>query len=264
MESVISEFLSSGSYGCGCGDGYGDGYGYGNGCGCGNGCGDGSGDGNGCGCGNGCGDGSGDGYGYGNGCGCGNGCGDGYGGGYGYGYGDGDGCGCGNGYGYGYGDGDGDGDGPDSICGMKVHHIDGVRTCITHLRGNVARGFIVREDLTLERCYIVKQDGLFAHGEDLHAAMEALREKLFEGMPVEERCEAFAREHEPGRLYPNRDFFEWHHRLTGSCLMGRREFARERGVDMDGSMTPEAFIRLTESAYGGDVIRRLQRFYPEA
>ena len=174
--------------------------------------------------------------------------------GYGSGDGDGDGSGCGSGY----------GSGPDSICGMEVYRIDGVCTCITHVHGSIAKGFILRNDLTFEPCYIAKQDGLFAHGRSVREAMEALRDKLFEGMPDEERCEAFAQEHEAGREYPNRDYFEWHHRLTGSCLMGREEFAREHGVDMDGSMTPEDFIRLTEKAFGGDVIKQLRRFYPEA
>ena len=227
MESMIAEFLSNG-YGNGSGDGYGDGYGNGYG----------------------------------------NGCGDGYGHGSGYGYGNGNGSGSGDGSGYGHGSGDGygndDGYGPAGICGMEVHRIDGVRTCISHVHGSVAKGFIVRRDLSLEPCYIVKQDGLFAHGRSIRKAMEALREKLFDSMPDEERCEAFAREHEAGREYPNRDYFEWHHRLTGSCLMGREEFAREHGVDMGGSMTPEDFIRLTEDAFGGDVIKQLRQFYPEA
>ena len=103
-----------------------------------------------------------------------------------------------------------------------------------------------------------------AHGKTLHTAMEALRDKLLEDMPDEERCEAFAREHEAGKLYPNTDYFEWHHRLTGSCLMGRQEFARANNVDMDGSMTPEQFIKLTKNAYGGNVIRMLCKYYEEA
>ena len=227
MASLIDELLSSGS-GSGSGDGYGSGYG----------------------------EGYGSGYGYGDG--------EGYGSGYGSGSSYGDGSGSGYGYGSGSGSGDGSGDGPDSICGMEVHRIDGVRTCITHVHGSIAKGFILRNDLTFEPCYIAKQEGLFAHGRSVREAMEALRGKLFAGMNAEERCEAFAQEHKAGRKYPNRDYFEWHHRLTGSCLMGREEFAREHGVDMDGSMTPEDFIRLTESAFGGDVIKRLRRFYPEA
>ena len=144
---------------------------------------------------------------------------------------------------------------------MQISLIDEIPTALTHIRGNIAKGYIVRGDLSLAPCYVVKQDDTFAHGETLHAAMEALRDKLFEDMPDEERCEAFAQEHEAGKLYPNTDYFEWHHRLTGSCLMGRQEFARTHNVDMAGSMTPEQFIELTEGAYGGDVIRMLRGYY---
>ena len=189
----------------------------------------------------------------------------GYGSGYGYGY--------GYGYGSGHGSGDGSGDasghgygrgyGMTSVEGARIHMIDDTPTLLTYIRGNIAKGYIVREDLSFVPCYVVKQGDTFAHGETLHAAMEALRDKLFEDMPDEERCEAFAQEHEAGKLYPNTDYFEWHHRLTGSCLMGRQEFARANNVDMDGSMTPEQFIKLTEKAYGGDVIRMLRRYYEE-
>ena len=81
-------------------------------------------------------------------------------------------------------------------------------------------------------------------------------------MPEEERIDAFVKAHEPGKLYPNTDFFVWHHRLTGSCEMGRRQFARDHGIDVEnGSMTPEDFIALTENAYGGATIRKLKPFY---
>lgn len=50
-----------------------------------------------------------------------------------------------------------------------------------------AHGAILNGDLTLTPCYIVKQDNIFAHGETLREAMEALRDKLFEDMPEDER-----------------------------------------------------------------------------
>ncbi len=208
---------------------------------------------------------SGDGDGSGNGSGYGSGDGDGSGSRYGNGYGSSSGDGSGNGSGYGSGDGNGygDGDGIASVEGIRIHMIDDTPTQLTYIRGNIAKGYIMREDLSFVPCYVVKQDDTFAHGETLHAAMEALRDKLFEDMPDEERCKAFAQEHEAGKLYPNTDYFEWHHRLTGSCLMGRQEFARANNVDMDGSMTPEQFIKLTENAYGGDVIRMLRKYYEE-
>lgn len=241
MESMmLTEFLSvcSGS-GLGLGSGSGKGWGEGEGSG------------------RGSGRGTGLGWGLGSGSGTGSGEGEGWGTGWGEGTGSGTSTGEGTGLGW------GSGLGFPRINGMPIALIDEIPTALTHIHGSIAKGYIVRDDLSLAPCYVVKQDDTFAHGETLHAAMEALRDKLFEGMPDEERCEAFAQEHEAGKLYPNTDYFVWHHRLTGSCLMGRQEFARAHNVDMAGSMTPEQFIELTEDAYGGDVIRMLRGYYKE-
>ena len=210
------------------------------------------------------GSGDGSGYGYGYGSGSGSGYGDGYGDGYGSGYGSGDGSGDGYGSGSGSGYGSGDGYGAGSGYGIKrfnretVYQIDGVNTLIRSVRGNTAHGAIVNVDLTLTSCYIVKQDNIFAHGETLREAMEALRDKLFEDMPEDERIDAFLRETDRKKAYPTQYFYDWHHRLTGSCDMGRKQFARDHGVDLEhGRMTLTEFLKLTKDAYGGDVIRKV-------
>ena len=200
------------------------------------------------------GDGYGDGYGYGDGNGSGSGSGDGYG------YGDGSGSGDGYGYGYGYGSGSGDGSGYGikSFNGEPIYRIDGVNTLIRSVRGNTAHGAIVNADLTLTPCYIVKQGNVFAHGETLREAMEALRGKLFKDMPEDERIDTFLRETDREKAYPTQYFYDWHHRLTGSCDMGRKQFARDHGVDLEhGMMTLTEFLELTKDAYSGDVIRKV-------
>ena len=222
MKESVKKFLSDGS---GYGSGYGDGDGYGDGSG----------------------SGYGSGYGYGDG--------DGYGDGYGSGSGSGDGSGSGYGSGYGYG----------SYIASVNHHVaalvDGVLTVFRSVHKNIARGWILNSDMTLVPCFVVKSGALFAHGETLRDAMSSLRDKLFEDMPEEDRIKAFAEEYKPGIAVPNQELFDWHHRLTGSCLMGRKEFVERHGINLDGSTTPEEFIRLTEHAYGGDVIRKLRSFY---
>ena len=227
----IREFLSLGS-GYGDGDGSGSGYGYGSGYG----------------------DGSGYGYGSGSGYGYGSGYGDGSGYGYGSGYGDGSGSGSGSGSGYGF----------KSINGLAVYYVDETPTVFYKIKGNVAKGAILRGDMTLEPCWIVKGANCFAHGETLHKAREALLEKMFEDMPEDERIAAFVEAHKPGVVYPDKDYFDWHHRLTGSCEMGRMAFARDHGLEsLEGSRTPEEFIALCENSYGGSVIKKLREYYPE-
>ena len=190
--------------------------------------------------------------------------GDGYGSGFGFGFGDGYGSGFGDGFGDGYGSGFGDGYGDglvSSINHLPTAVVDGVLTAFSRVHGTVAKGYIVRGDLSMKPCYVVKSGALFAHGETLRDAMSALRGKMFEDMPEEDRIKAFVEAHKPGIAVSNQDLFDWHHRLTGSCLMGRNEFVERHGIDLNASTTPEAFIRLTEHAYGGDVIRKLRDFY---
>lgn len=166
------------------------------------------------------------------------------------------------GSGDGYGDGSGDGYGIKSLNGESIRAIDGVLTIIRAVHGDFAKGAILRKDMSLVPCFVAKQNGKFAHGETLHKAREALLSKLFDDMPVEERVEAFVEAHDTEEPYPNSDFFEWHHRLTGSCEMGRREFALAHGIDVEhGSMTVAEFIGLTENDYGGGTIRKLRRYY---
>ena len=234
MDSLtVQEFLKVDGYGSGDGSGSGSGYGYGYG--------------------SGSGPGSGYGYGYGYGDGYGDGSGDGYGSGYGYGY--------GSGYGYGYGYGDGYGYGLKSLCGEPVYMIDGVPTIITGLRGSVAMGFIVMADLSKRKTFVVKGGGKFAHGADLHAAQAALEEKIFDDMPIEEKLEAFREQFTPGKAYTVADFYDWHHRLTGSCTQGRDAFAQDHELSMNDAMTPEEFIDLTKDAFGGRIIRQLAEHY---
>lgn len=236
MENVkIREFLDSfPSFGSGSGFGFGSGGGDGSGYGYGSGRGSSSGFGFSDGTGSGSGDGSG------------------------FGYGPGDSSGFGSGRGFGYGS----GDGIKSVNGIEICNIDGVQTAIFQIHGNIAKGAILQGDLTFTPCYIAKQDGRFAHGATVREAITALREKLFEDMPEEDRIRAFMSEHpNPQMAYPNEDLFSWHHRLTGSCLAGRKAFVRDHGIDMDASMTIPDFIMLTKNEYGGEVITRLEEVY---
>lgn len=197
--------------------------------------------------------GSGDGYGYG--CGYGN-C---YGFGDGYGYGRGYGKGSGHGYGNGFGHGS---DGIKYICGECVWRIDNVPTLIDIVRGNYAKGRIIRDDLTFEPCYIARVENSFAHGTTLRKAMEDATAKAIENMPIEQRIEKFVSEFPSLETKAKcEDFYNWHHILTGSCEMGRKEFVTEHGLDMDKEYTVRYFLDITAKAYGGEIIIKLKDSY---
>ena len=148
-----------------------------------------------------------------------------------------------------------------AINGQQVCQIDNISTLIDVCHDAYAMGRILHSDLTTEKCFIVKQNGMFAHGKTLREARDALLEKLFDDMPVAERIEKFMESHDLHKRYPNRDFFSWHHRLTGSCLQGRTAFAQDHGIVLDGSMTTKEFLEMTKDSYGGDITRRTIKAY---
>ena len=192
------------------------------------------------------------------------------------GYGSGLGNGTGNGYGYGMGlsrgngngDGSGNGNGysntskTKSINGMKIFHIDGVPTIIASVFGNIAKGYIVENNICLRPCYIAKGNGYFAHGETIREAREALRDKLYANLDTEQAISMFKEKFELQKKYPAMDFYNWHHYLTGSCAAGRQNFAANHDIDLNNDIfTVEEFIALTENDYGGEIIRELKKRY---
>lgn len=227
------------------------------------------------------------GYGYGNGDAAGYGfgrygLGDGFGAGsglgvdYGYGRGSGVGKGRGDGTNYsdvadnnnnkGYSDGSGYGWGDNlgikDVNGNIVCIIDDIPTIITSVRNNIAKGFIVKNDLQFEPCYIVKENNQFAHGFTLKDAYMSLQEKLYDYSTEEERIEAFKKQFpEYDVKYDNRDLFVYHHVLTSSCRMGREAFMSNKGLSLDGKTSVRDFVNLTQDAYGGDIIKKLPEAY---
>ena len=164
----------------------------------------------------------------------------------------------GSGYGSGYGYGDGYGYGIKSFNGKKVYRIDEVNTIIERVRNNVAKGFILNSDLTLTACFVVKAQNCFAHGETLKEAQVALEEKLFEDMDTDEKIKIFIDNFSLDKAYPAKDFYSWHNKLTGSCEMGRKAFARDHDIDIENDkMTVAEFINLTKNSFGGSVIKQL-------
>ncbi len=210
-------------------------------------------------------------YGNGNGYGSGSGLGNGYGSGSGYGYGYGSGFGNGNGSGYGSGSGSGNGNGSGSgygngsgllsINSKPVYIIDSVQTVIESIKLRedmaMAKGFIVGGDLQLTPTYVVKQAYIFAHGKTLKEAVDSLQQKLFESLDEDEKVAEFLLQFKYETKYPAKLFFDWHNKLTGSCLQGRENFIKNNNVDMDKSYTIKEFVDICSNDYGGHIIKKI-------
>lgn len=183
------------------------------------------------------------------------GCGDGMG--YGSGYGRGDGSGDGSGYGSGYGS----GCGIYVFDGHKVYNVDGIPTCIEQVHGNYAIGFTF-PDFSRKKCYIAKVDNCFAHGDTLRDAVNDATAKALKAKPVEERIKEVVKLHPyPTVPVSNKELFELHNTLTGSCEFGRMQFCKQHGISLDDSMTMADFCKITANEYGEKVIRQLAEAY---
>ena len=176
---------------------------------------------------------------------------------YGYSYG----YGAGHGHGSGFGAGDGSGD-ISTYEGNIVDYIDGVLTIITRIHNNIAKGYVIKRDMTLEACYVAKVGNSFAHGETTKDAVADAEAKEMKRMPVEERIEKFIEKF--GSLdseHTGKEFYDWHHILTGSCRMGRDEFCKDNYIDLDKKYTVGYFLSITKNAYGGSVIDKILETY---
>ncbi len=132
-------------------------------------------------------------------------------------------------------------------------------TVIEQVRGNLAKGFIIKNDLSTMRCCIVKGNNLFAHGATVKEAEQALQDKIFETMDTDEKINAFLEKFKLDVKYPAKDFYEWHHKLTGSCEFGRNAFCQSHDIDLEnGLYTVEEFIKATKNDFGGSIIEQLE------
>lgn len=152
-----------------------------------------------------------------------------------------------------------------SINGYDIYIVDSLPTIFTHIHGKVAKGYMVERNVCLRSCYIVKGNGYFAHGATLAEAQEALEGKITDNMGVDEKIKLFKEKFpDVDKKYSVKDFYQWHHNLTGSCEMGRKSFAANHSINIETDvMTVKEFINLTENAFCGEIIRQLKESYEE-
>ena len=171
--------------------------------------------------------------------------------------GDGSGSGYGDGSGSGYGD--GYGDGIKYYNKHKVFKVDDIQTIITSIKGNIAKGFILLEDLTLERTYVAKGNNYFAHGETIKEALQSLEEKIFSDMDYDEKIEEFKNIFNKQDKYKGTEFFKWHNLLTGSCLQGRKAFVSNKELDLEKEYSVKEFLKIVKGAYGWSMLEKLEK-----
>jgi hypothetical protein len=144
---------------------------------------------------------------------------------------------------------------------QRVWNIDDIYTIIKSIHGDVGSGYILNQDFTLEKTFICKGHGYFAHGKTIKEARESLEEKIFDDMDVEYKLEEFRSKFKKGKQYSGHDFFTWHHNLTGSCLQGRNNFVENKGINLDDKFTVKEFLEIVKGSYGWSVLKKLVEEY---
>ena len=157
----------------------------------------------------------------------------------------------------------GSSDGIKMINSYKVYKVDGVPTIILSIHNNIAKGKILNKDLTFKNCYIAKGHNLFAHGETIKKALEDLQNKIISNLDVEERIEEFRKQFNKKDKYKGTVFYKWHNLLTGSCEIGRSSFVSNHNIDLENTFTVKEFIDLCKNDYGGEIIKKLEKYYKE-
>ena len=135
-------------------------------------------------------------------------------------------------------------------------------TIIKQIHGNIAWGYIIKIDLTLESCFIAKIGVSFAHGKTIKDAVADATAKEAERLPIKERVKKFREVF--GSLdseHTGKEFYNWHHILTGSCIMGRDNFCKSHNIDLTKKYTVKYFLDITKNAYGGNIINQVMSSY---
>ena len=117
--------------------------------------------------------------------------------------------------------------------------------------------------MTWKPCFVVRIGDSFAHGETIHEAQRDAMQKHMSEMSEEERLQMFIEK------FPSidtkvtaKELFDWHNTLTGSCLMGRTQWCKDHGINVEAdTFTVKEFIELTKDSYGGDTIKKLLKLY---
>ena len=126
------------------------------------------------------------------------------------------------------------------------------------IKGSVAKCSILDKDLTLSPCYVSKVGNFFAHGKTVRDAIRDAKQKYEQNKPIVDRIEDFNLKFKSGVEYVCKEFYLWHHILTGSCSLGRDNFAKQNGIDINkDKITREEFAELTKNSYGSDIILQL-------
>ena len=118
--------------------------------------------------------------------------------------------------------------------------------------------------MTFSDCWIVREGNRFGYGKDLHDTYMAAQRESAMDLPKEERLKMFVQRFpSPDEMIHIKELYHWHHALTGTCKVGRDEWCKRHGfnIERNGFATVRQFVNLTKREMGGDIIMELKNYY---
>lgn len=148
-----------------------------------------------------------------------------------------------------------------SYNGEKVYYVDGIPMIIKSVHSNIAHGYVIKDDMNLEECYVAKGHGYFAHGNSIKGAIDALESKILSNLDIDTKIKEFKETFKKGVKYSGHEYYNWHNILTGSCEFGRNNFVKNHNINLDDELTPNEFLKLVEGEYGWSILEQLVKHY---
>ena len=139
-------------------------------------------------------------------------------------------------------------------------NVDGVTILVEKADENGAVG--TTANTTDPIWYHLKQlNGIVAGGRTERRATIALKRKIFESTPEQERIADFISANPPDASRTVEEWMDIFQKLTGACSIGIYNFIREHGYKKIDRYTTVDFLREVDGTYSTDLINKLKRHY---
>lgn len=142
-----------------------------------------------------------------------------------------------------------------------VYYIDNRRIMFDQIHGNFAKCTCINIDLTTYQVWLVKDFGVLAFGNTIKEAHHNAKLKSWQLIPIETRIKQFVETHPLDKEFSNKELFEWHDILTGSCMVGKYHFCRKNKIDLNKQTSVKEFLLLVKNEYKSDIIQQIINSY---
>lgn len=150
-----------------------------------------------------------------------------------------------------------------SYNGNKVYFIDGYSLYFTHIHKPWASAKIIKNDLTTQDCYVGKINKHVVVSNDLHAALNNLREKINKTNNNEyDIAVSFVYAHpEYEKEYDWDEMVFWHSLSEFSCNNGRRKFSENANKKTGSKATPKELIKIMKRSRAANIANIMEQIY---